>query len=111
MLTREMSTTHFLLRKYDVIEQINSRDLAVGDTTVYYRHLLYMSSLESLPVHFTVLFNLSVRMLLIMCAFSQSLQGVRNLLANYQGRRAFIAFMFIAHVSTATFLISFNKMS
>ena len=30
MLTIEMSTT---LRKYDIIEQINSRDLAVGDTT------------------------------------------------------------------------------
>ena len=34
MLTIEMSTTRFLLRKYDIIEQINSRDLAVGDTTV-----------------------------------------------------------------------------
>ena len=33
MLTIEMSTTRFLLRKYDIIEQINSRDLAVGDTT------------------------------------------------------------------------------
>ena len=31
MLTIEMSTTRFLLRKYDIIEQINSRDLAVGD--------------------------------------------------------------------------------
>ena len=33
MLTIEISTTRFLLRKYDIIEQINSRDLAVGDTT------------------------------------------------------------------------------
>ena len=46
MLTIEMSTTRFLLRKYDIIEQINSRDLAVGDTTV----LLLQESSHLVPL-------------------------------------------------------------